>query len=126
MRKRARAEKSQGPRELKREELSVAIERLSDDEIEQALRELPGWKLDSGKLFREFVFTDFNGAFGFMARTALAAETANHHPEWFNVYNRVRVHLTTHDAGGITQHDVDLAARMNLYADAACAEAPTA
>ena len=92
----------------------VALQR---DKIETALEDLPGWGLDQDKLYREFVFSDFSEAFGFMSRVALAAETANHHPEWFNVYNRVRVHLTTHDAGGITQRDLDLAARMSGFAD---------
>ena len=91
---------------------------LPRDVVERALKELPGWGLDQDKLYREFVFSSFNEAFGFMSRVALAAETANHHPEWFNVYNRVRVHLTTHDAGGITQRDLDLAARMSEFADA--------
>ena len=88
---------------------------LKGDELEAALALLPGWGLDQEKLYREFVFEDFNAAFGFMSRVALAAEAANHHPEWFNVYNRVRVHLTTHDAGGVTQRDLDFAARMNAF-----------
>jgi 4a-hydroxytetrahydrobiopterin dehydratase len=66
---------------------------------------------------REYVFKDFNGAFAFMTQVALAAEKADHHPEWFNVYNKVRVTLTTHDAGGVTQKDLDLA----RFADAAYA-----
>jgi len=90
---------------------------LAQDVVETALEDLPGWQLDQNKLYREFVFEDFSQAFGFMSRVALAAETADHHPEWFNVYNRVRVHLTSHDAGGITQRDLDLAARMNEAAD---------
>ncbi len=89
---------------------------LPRDVVQRALKDLPGWGLDQDKLYREFVFSNFNEAFGFMTRVALAAETANHHPEWFNVYNRVRVHLTTHDAGGITQRDLDLAARMSEFA----------
>ncbi len=89
---------------------------LARDVVETALQDLPGWGLDQDKLYREFVFSDFNAAFGFMSRVALAAETANHHPEWFNVYNRVRVHLSAHDAGGITHHDLDLAARMSEFA----------
>ena len=89
---------------------------LPRDVVETALEDLPGWGLDQDKLYREFVFEDFSQAFGFMSRVALAAEAADHHPEWFNVYNRVRVHLTTHDAGGITQRDLDLAARMNEVA----------
>lgn len=81
--------------------------------VEAKLSQVPGWSLDAGKLYREFVFADFSHAFGFMSRVALAAEAADHHPEWSNVYNRVRVHLTTHDAGGITDKDFALAARMN-------------
>jgi len=88
---------------------------LDEAAVEKSLEELPGWELDGGKLYREFQFDDFNAAFGFMSRVALAAEAADHHPEWFNVYNRVRVHLTTHDAGGITEKDLALAARMNAY-----------
>jgi len=90
---------------------------LARGAVEAALKNLPGWGLDQDKLYREFVFRDFNEAFGFMTRAALAAEAANHHPEWFNVYNRVRVHLTSHDAGGITQRDLDLAARMSEFAE---------
>jgi 4a-hydroxytetrahydrobiopterin dehydratase len=88
---------------------------ITADALDAALAKLSGWGVDQEKLYREFVFEDFNAAFGFMSRVALAAEAANHHPEWFNVYNRVRVHLTTHDAGGITQRDVDLASRMNDF-----------
>jgi len=91
---------------------------LEESALEASLAKLPGWGIDAQKLYREFVFDDFNAAFGFMTRVALDAEAANHHPEWFNVYNRVRVHLTTHDAGGITQLDLDLAERMNRYFDA--------
>jgi 4a-hydroxytetrahydrobiopterin dehydratase len=94
---------------------------LAKSELEAVLAGLPGWGIDQNKLYREFVFPDFNAAFGFMTRVALAAEAANHHPEWFNVYNRVRVHLTTHDAGGITKRDLDLAARMNELFGAATA-----
>ena len=90
---------------------------LPRDVVETALKDLPGWKRDQDKLYQEFVFEDFSQAFAFMSRVALAAETADHHPEWFNVYNRVRVHLTTHDAGGITQRDLDLAARMSEVAN---------
>ena len=91
-------------------------EKLDAAAIAAALEELEGWSIDGGKLYREFRFANFSEAFGFMTRAALAAETANHHPEWFNVYNRVRVHLTTHDAGGITRKDVDLASYMNTLA----------
>ncbi|MEM1190265.1 MAG: 4a-hydroxytetrahydrobiopterin dehydratase [Pseudomonadota bacterium] len=89
---------------------------LTSEELQNALTRLPGWELDDGKLYREFSFANFVEAFGFMSSVALCAERANHHPEWFNVYNRVRVWLTTHDAGGLTQRDTDLAAEMNaLY-----------
>ena len=91
---------------------AAALEKV---ELDAALATLPGWEIDRGKLYREFVFPDFNAAFGFMSRVALAAEAADHHPEWSNVYNRVRVHLTTHDAGGVTRRDLELATRMNEY-----------
>jgi len=90
--------------------------RLSPAQIEAALEALPGWSLEHEKLHCVFRFDDFVHAFGFMASSALIAESMNHHPEWFNVYNRVEVDLTTHDAGGITQNDVDLARQMNLLA----------
>ena len=85
------------------------MQKLSEAEIESALKQLPGWSLAQGKLHREFKFPDFVHAFGFMATAAIAIEKRNHHPEWFNVYNRVVVDLTTHDASGITTKDVDLA-----------------
>ena len=94
----------------------MAIERLRDDQIQAALASLDGWSLENGKLHKQFQFADFVTAFGFMTRAAILAEKANHHPEWFNVYNRVTVDLTTHDAGGISQYDVDLAAGMNTLA----------
>ena len=89
---------------------------LDPDEIEVALSSLDGWAVHGGKLRREFVFANFVEAFGFMAKAALAAERANHHPEWFNVYRTVRVDLTTHESGGITQRDTALARRMNELA----------
>ena len=91
-------------------------EPLSEAEIAAALADLPDWQLVDGKLHREFKFADFVSAFGFMTQAAIAAETMNHHPEWFNVYNRVTVDLTTHDAGGLTRLDMQLAARMNQIA----------
>ncbi len=91
----------------------MATARLTDTEIQDALGRLAGWSLRDGKLHRAFQFGDFVEAFGFMTRAALLAEKHNHHPEWFNVYNRVVVDLTTHDAGGISQRDVDLAAALN-------------
>jgi 4a-hydroxytetrahydrobiopterin dehydratase len=102
--------------------MAPAREKLDSAAIDAALKELPGWSLDDGKLHAEFRFADFNAAFGFMTRSALEAERLDHHPEWFNVYDLVRVHLTTHDAGGITQNDVDLASSMRAFAEALNAE----
>jgi 4a-hydroxytetrahydrobiopterin dehydratase len=89
---------------------------LSAEEISRALDALPGWSLAAGKLHREFRFPDFVRAFSFMSAAALVAESRNHHPEWFNVYGRVVVDLTTHDAGGITHNDIELARAMNELA----------
>lgn len=82
-----------------------------------ALKALPDWHEVDGRdaIARSFRFADFNAAFGFMARVALAAEKADHHPEWFNVYNRVDVTLSTHDAGGLTEKDVALALTMDRF-----------
>jgi 4a-hydroxytetrahydrobiopterin dehydratase len=92
--------------------------RLSAAELEKALAELPGWSIENGKLHREWQFADFNAAFGFMTRVALAAERLNHHPEWSNVWNRVVVDLVTHDAKGLTKDDVSLARVMEKLASA--------
>ena len=89
---------------------------LSGYELDAALSELGGWTVQAGKLHRQFQFNSFIEAFGFMSSSALVAESMGHHPEWFNVYNRVTVDLTTHDAGGITQLDVKLARKMNELA----------
>ncbi len=89
--------------------------KLTDSQITAALAELPGWTLREGKLHREFAFRDFTEAWGFMARVALAAEKMNHHPEWFNVWNRVRIDLSTHDAGGLTERDLKLARAINAF-----------
>lgn len=94
----------------------MAREPVSDDVIRTRLRDLEGWELRDGKLHREFVFDDFVGAFGWMTRVALAAEKMEHHPEWFNVFKTVRVDLSTHDAGGVTELDLELAATMNRLA----------
>jgi len=90
--------------------------RLSDAEIADRLSSLPGWSLAGGKLRRDFLFRDFSEAFGFMARAALAAEKLDHHPDWSNVWNRVTVELWTHDAGGLTELDFELAEAMNQLA----------
>ena len=87
------------------------IEALSETDRADALDNLPDWDYDEGRdaIRRSIVFTDFAEAFGFMAQVALLAERANHHPEWTNVYNRVEVLLTTHDAGGLSSRDLELA-----------------
>ncbi len=80
------------------------------------LEALSGWTLVAGKLHKVFVFDDFVEAWGFMSAVALVAEAMGHHPEWSNIWNRVTVDLTTHDAGGISALDFDLAARMDTLA----------
>ncbi len=90
-----------------------SMEKLSSEEIQKELSNLPGWSEIGGKLHKDFEFADFNQAFGFMTRAAMEIEKMNHHPEWFNVYNKLSVDLMTHDAGGITQNDVALAKILN-------------
>ena len=94
----------------------AAATKLTDAEVAARLPALQGWTLEAGKLHRAFAFRDFAEAWGFMSAVALAAETMGHHPEWSNVWNRVTVDLTTHDAGGISALDFDLAARMDTLA----------
>ena len=95
------------------------IEQLTDDERAAALDELGDWDFDEARdaLTRRFMFADFVQAFGFMARVALLAERADHHPEWSNVYNRVDILLTTHDAGGLSARDVSLAREIDALVD---------
>lgn len=92
--------------------------RLNEDELKQELAKLEGWqKVDDGEaISKSFQFKDFNAAFGFMSRAALYAEKLDHHPEWFNVYNRVDVTLSTHSENGITELDTQLARMMNAIA----------
>jgi 4a-hydroxytetrahydrobiopterin dehydratase len=90
----------------------MAIEKLSNDAILSAIAELEGWALVEGKLHKEFKFGNFVEAFGFMSKVAILAEKMDHHPEWFNVYNQVAIDLTTHDAGGISQRDLELAKKI--------------
>jgi 4a-hydroxytetrahydrobiopterin dehydratase len=89
----------------------MPIPRLSETERDEALAALPDWRLraDGLAIERSLKFGDFSEAFAFMTRVALAAEKADHHPEWSNVYNRVEITLTTHDAGGLSARDVALA-----------------
>ena len=94
----------------------MAITKLDMDEVARLLAQLPGWTVEAGKLHREYRFANFVEAFGVMTSVALVAERMNHHPEWFNVWNTVRVDLTTHDAGGITAKDFELATAMERIA----------
>ena len=85
---------------------------------DEAVATLDGWALrgDGDAITKSYKFKDFNAAFGWMARVALAAEKMDHHPEWFNVYNHVQVTLTTHDTGGVSQNDIDMAKSMDSFA----------
>ena len=86
---------------------------LTQDEITRGLGLLPGWSILNGRLHREFLFPTFVRAFSFMTGVALVAERLNHHPEWSNVYGKVVIDLTTHDAGGITARDVEFARQVS-------------
>jgi 4a-hydroxytetrahydrobiopterin dehydratase len=94
---------------------------LTELQRDEALVELNGWRYDETDsiIVRDLKFKDFSAAFGFMARVALAAEKAGHHPEWNNVYNRVTIALSTHDAGGVTEKDISLARTIDAIAEAA-------
>ena len=96
----------------------MSMARIDEQQVQAFLSTHPHWREVGGKLHREFRFKSFVEAFGFMAQSALVAERADHHPEWFNVYNRVVVELVTHDASGISQRDIDLARAMDLIAEA--------
>ncbi|MFN6936053.1 MAG: 4a-hydroxytetrahydrobiopterin dehydratase [Tsuneonella sp.] len=93
----------------------MTVAELTEAERSAALAQLSDWSLarEGKAIARTFTFADFNEAFGFMTRAALMAEQADHHPEWFNVYNRVEVTLTTHDAGGLSTRDVAMAKAMD-------------
>ncbi len=90
--------------------------KLSEADLQAAISGLTGWELVNGKLHKEYKFSDFIHAFGFMTTAALAIEKMDHHPEWCNVYNRVTVDLTTHDAGGVTAKDLTLAKLLDATA----------
>ena len=94
----------------------MTLTKLSDEQIKNELTNLSGWSIINGKLHKDFVFKDFIEAFGFMCTASLHIEKMNHHQEWFNVYNKVKVDLTTHDAGGITQNYINLARTLNSLA----------
>jgi len=93
--------------------------RLSEAELAKALSELPGWRIENGKLHREWRFADFNAAFGFMTSVAILAEALDHHPDWSNSYTKVVIDLVSHDAGGLTASDVKLAKKMEHLATGA-------
>lgn len=99
----------------------MQVSRLDESERTAALEQLKLWSYDADAkgIRRTLRFTDFAEAFGFMARVAILAEKADHHPEWFNVYNRVEILLTTHDAGGLSQRDIDLASAIDAIAPTA-------
>lgn len=96
--------------------MSDDYQKLSEEQIKQELSKLNGWTIVNGKLNRTFEFKDFNEAFGFMTRVAMEVEKLNHHPEWFNVYNRVKIELVTHDVNGISNYDFRLANIINRIA----------
>jgi 4a-hydroxytetrahydrobiopterin dehydratase len=95
----------------------MPVTRLTDAECDALLSECPAWQLraDGKAIERAFRFGDFNAAFGFMTRVALYADKADHHPEWSNVYNRVNITLTTHDADGLSQRDADMARAIESF-----------
>ncbi|WP_423141891.1 4a-hydroxytetrahydrobiopterin dehydratase [Parablastomonas sp. CN1-191] len=96
----------------------MPIAPLSDAERDRLMAELPDWTLrgDGKAIERQLRFGDFNAAFGFMTRVAIYADKADHHPEWFNVYDRVEITLTTHDAGGLSARDADMARMIDRFA----------
>jgi 4a-hydroxytetrahydrobiopterin dehydratase len=95
------------------------VDQLSEDERAEALDELDEWDYDEGRdaIMRSFTFADFTEAFAFMTRVALIAEKSDHHPEWSNVWNRVDITLTTHDAGGLSARDVAMAEAIDALVD---------
>jgi len=92
------------------------VQKATDSQIESFLSNYPFWVLSEGKLYRKFKFVDFSEAFAFMTRVALVAERESHHPEWCNTYNWVEVNLITHQVGGITEKDIQLALTMERLA----------
>ena len=91
----------------------MGLAKLSDEQIQTALQDLEGWSVVDGKLHKEFQFSDFTQAFDFMTKASMEIEEMDHHPEWFNVYNKLVVDLMTHDASGITENDTNLAKILN-------------
>jgi 4a-hydroxytetrahydrobiopterin dehydratase len=96
----------------------MALRKLTPVEVEQSKSEVPAWDVRDDSLYREFVFGDFVAAFGFMTQVAILAEAMNHHPDWSNVYSTVRIGLSTHDVGGLSSSDFQLAAKIDALAPA--------
>lgn len=95
----------------------MSIEKMTSEQIEASLKDLSGWELKDEKLHRELRFKNFVQAWGFMTQVAILAEKVNHHPEWSNIYNRVTIDLTTHEADGISSRDFELAEKINKALD---------
>ena len=95
----------------------MSIQKMTSAQIEAELKNLHGWELKNEKLHRELKFKNFVQAFGFMTQIAILAESMDHHPEWSNVYSRVTIDLTTHEAGGISQRDIELVQKINQVLD---------
>ena len=93
------------------------VEKLDEREIREGVSGLSEWTVEDGKLFKEYRFANFVDAFAFMTKAAIAAEKLDHHPEWSNVYNKVQVHLTTHEAGGISERDLELAGILDTLTE---------
>jgi 4a-hydroxytetrahydrobiopterin dehydratase len=91
----------------------MSVEKMTAQQVETSLKEMPGWELRNDKLHREHRFKDFVQAWGFMTQVAILAEKMDHHPEWSNVYSRVTIDLTTHEAGGISELDFELAKKID-------------
>lgn len=87
--------------------------KLTEEEIHSKLESLPGWKYNDNGIGKKYTFSDFVAAFAFLTRVALLSERAGHHPDWSGVYNKVSIRLTTHDAGGVTEKDFNLAAQID-------------
>ena len=98
----------------------MGFEKYSKEKITALINELNaescGWYVEDEKVTKQFLFNDFNSAFSFMTMIAMYSEKVDHHPEWFNVYNKVKVQLTTHDIGGVSRKDANLAKKMDAYA----------
>ena len=95
--------------------MDESYKKLDSDEIELGLSKISNWKLDNDRIKKTFEFKNFGDAFAFMTRMAIEIERMNHHPEWFNVYNKINVELTTHDVGGISNFDFKLAKIMDDF-----------